>query len=103
MARLSLLRAAMMQGKEDARSIENRRDLQTRIKELEAENEVLQTRLDEISDIVAPVDEDEDDKEEDEDDEEGDESPLRNTEHRGESLPTKSPTGQRGIGLALLI
>ena len=48
-----------------------RRDMHTRIKELEAENEELQTRLDEISDIVAPADEDEDDEEEDE---EGDES-----------------------------
>jgi len=59
----------MMQRKEDTMSIETRRDLQTRIKELETENEELQTRLDEISDIVAPVDEDE----EEDDEEEGDE------------------------------
>jgi hypothetical protein len=58
-----------MQRKEDTMSIETRRDLQTRIKELETENEELQTRLDEISDIVAPVDEDE----EEDDEEEGDE------------------------------
>jgi hypothetical protein len=37
---------------------------------LETENEELQTRLDDISDILAPVEEDE----EEEDDEEGDES-----------------------------
>jgi len=43
-------------------STQSRRDLLTRIKELEAENEELQTRLDEISDIVAPVEEDEDDE-----------------------------------------
>ena len=44
-------------------SIATRRDLQTRIKKLETENEELQTRLDEISDIVAPVDDDEDEEE----------------------------------------
>ena len=38
-------------------STQSRRDLQTRIKELETENEELQSRLDEISDIVAPVEE----------------------------------------------
>jgi hypothetical protein len=64
----------MMQGKEDTMSIETRRDLQTRIKELETENEELQTRLDEISDIVAPADEDEEEDDEAEDDEEGDDS-----------------------------
>jgi hypothetical protein len=46
-------------------AIPTRSDLQTRIKELEAENEELQSQLDEISDIVAPVEEDEDDEEED--------------------------------------
>ncbi len=57
-------------------STQSRRDLLTRIKELETENEELQTRLDDISDIVAP-DEDEDEEEEDdeaEDDAEGDDS-----------------------------
>jgi uncharacterized protein YceH (UPF0502 family) len=53
----------MMQRKEDTMSIATRRDLQTRIKKLETENEELQTRLDEISDIVAPVDDDEDEEE----------------------------------------
>jgi len=66
--------SAMMQRKENTMSIESRRDLQTRIKELETENEELQTRLDEISDIVAPADEDEEDDDEAEDDDEGDES-----------------------------
>ena len=64
----------MMQRKEDIMSIQNRRDLQTRIKELETENEELQTRLDEISDIVAPADEYEEEDDEAEDDEEGDDS-----------------------------
>ena len=45
-------------------STQSRRDLQTRIKELETENEELQSQLDEISDIVAPVEEDEDDEDE---------------------------------------
>ncbi len=53
-------------------SIATRRDLQTRIKELEAENEDLQTRLDEICDIVAPDEEDE--EEDDEEGAEGDDS-----------------------------
>jgi uncharacterized protein YceH (UPF0502 family) len=52
--------------KEGSMPISTRRDLQTRIKELETENEELQTRLDEITDIVAPADEDEDDEEGDE-------------------------------------
>ena len=43
-----------------------RRDLQTRIKELEIENEELHSRLDEISDIVASAEENEDDEEGDE-------------------------------------
>jgi hypothetical protein len=51
-------------------STATRRDLLTKIKELETENEELQTRLGDISDILAPVEEDE----EEEDDEEGDES-----------------------------
>ena len=50
-------------------STQSRRDLLTRIKELETENEDLQSQLDEISDIVAPAEDDEE-----EDDEEGDES-----------------------------
>ncbi len=52
--------------------VPTRSELQTRIKELEAENEELQSRLDEISDIVAPAQEDEDD--EDGDEYEGDDS-----------------------------
>ena len=55
-------------------SIATRRDLQTRIKELEAENEELQSRLDEISDIVAPDEEDEEEDDEAEGDEEDDEA-----------------------------
>ena len=55
-------------------STQSRRDLQTRIKELEAENEELQSRLDEITDIVAPADEYEEEDDEAEDDEEGDDS-----------------------------
>ena len=51
-------------------STQSRRDLQTRIKELETENEELQSRLDEISDIVAPAER----RTRSEDDEEGDES-----------------------------
>ena len=47
--------------------VPTRSELQNRIKELEAENEELQSRLDEISDIVSSNDEPADD------DEEGDE------------------------------
>lgn len=64
MARLRLLRAAMMHAKGDTMSIATRRDLQTRIKELETENEELQSQLDEIADIVTPVEEDEDEGDE---------------------------------------
>ena len=61
----------MMQTKgENTMAVTTRRDLQTRIKELETENEDLQSQLDEISDIVAPAEDDE----EEEDDEEGNES-----------------------------
>jgi len=45
-------------------SIATRRDLQTRIKELETENGELQSQLDEIADIVTPVEEDEDEGDE---------------------------------------
>jgi hypothetical protein len=55
---------------ENTMAVTTRRDLQTRIKELETENEDLQSQLDEISDIVAPAEDDE----EEEDDEESDES-----------------------------
>jgi hypothetical protein len=55
---------------ENTMAVTTRRDLQTRIKELETENEDLQSQLDEISDIVAPAEDDE----EEEDDEEGNES-----------------------------
>jgi hypothetical protein len=51
---------------ENTMAVTTRRDLQTRIKELETENEDLQSQLDEISDIVAPVEEEEDDEEGDE-------------------------------------
>jgi len=51
---------------ENTMAVTTRRDLQTRIKELETENEELQSQLDEISDIVAPVQEDEDEEEGDE-------------------------------------
>lgn len=49
--------------------VQTRRDLQDRIKELESENEDLQSRLDEISDIVTGNDdaEEEDDQDEDTD------------------------------------
>jgi predicted RNase H-like nuclease (RuvC/YqgF family) len=49
--------------------VQTRRELQDRIKELESENENLQSRLDEISDIVTGND---DAEEEDEDDEDED-------------------------------
>ena len=66
-ARLRLPHAAMMHMKgENTMAVTTRRDLQTRIKELETENEELQSQLDEISDIVAPVQEDEDEEEGDE-------------------------------------
>ena len=47
-------------------SIPTRRELQDRIQELEAENEDLQSRLDEISDIVSGDDEPEEEPEEEE-------------------------------------
>ena len=50
-------------------SAPTRRDLQSRIKELEAENEELQSRIDEISDIVTPAEEYEDEEEGDDDEE----------------------------------
>lgn len=53
--------------------VPTRKELQTRIKELEAENEDLQSRLDEISDIVTSNDdaEEEDEEGEDEEDDSG--------------------------------
>src|SRR5271166_1119139 len=47
-------------------SVLTRRELQDRIQELEAENEELQSRLDEISDIVGGDDEPEEEPEEEE-------------------------------------
>ena len=40
-------------------AVPTRRDLLDRIKELESENEDLQTQIDEIADIVTPSEEDE--------------------------------------------
>ena len=39
---------------------QSRRELVERIKELEEENEELQSQVDEIADIIAPADEDDD-------------------------------------------
>lgn len=47
--------------------VPTRKDLQNRIKELESENEDLQSRLDEISDIVTGNEGAEDDEEDSED------------------------------------
>ncbi len=47
--------------------VPTRRDLQNRIKELESENEDLQSRIDEISDIVTGNDDAEEEDEEGED------------------------------------
>jgi len=47
--------------------VPTRRDLQNRIKELESENENLQSRIDEISDIVTGNDDAEEEDEEGED------------------------------------
>ncbi len=44
---------------------ESKAELKRRIKELEAENEDLQTKLDDIYDLAAPADEEEDESEED--------------------------------------
>jgi hypothetical protein len=44
-------------------AVQTRRELQDRIKELESENEDLQSRLDEISDIVTGNEEAEDEDE----------------------------------------
>ncbi len=52
--------------------VPTRSELQKRIKELESENEDLQSRLDEISDIVTGNDEAEDEEE----DEEGEDEDL---------------------------
>jgi hypothetical protein len=49
--------------------VPTRSELQTRIKELEAENEDLQSRIDEISDIVTGGDGDEAEDEEEGEDE----------------------------------
>ncbi|HEY6271199.1 MAG TPA: hypothetical protein VIX19_04290 [Terriglobales bacterium] len=48
-----------------AMPVQTRRELIDRIKELEGENEDLQSRLDEIADLVTPEEEEEDDEEED--------------------------------------
>ena len=42
-----------------------KRELEERVNELEAENEDLQTRLDQVADLVAPLDDDEEDEEAD--------------------------------------
>ncbi len=47
-------------GGEPIMSVQTRRELLDRIKELESENEDLQTKLDDIADLVAPEEEDED-------------------------------------------
>ena len=52
--------------------VPTRKDLQDRITELETENEELQSRLDEISDIVTGNDIAEDDQEDDSDEEDTD-------------------------------
>ena len=52
---------------------QTRRELLDRIQELEAENEDLQSRLDEISDIVTGNDDAEEESEEEEEDDQGEE------------------------------
>ena len=54
-------------------AVQTRRELLERIQELEAENEDLQSRLDEISDIVTGNDDAEEESEEEEDDDQGEE------------------------------
>lgn len=57
------------------RNPQTKADLLERVKELEEENESLQTQLDQVADIVAPYDDDDDsgdDDGDDSDDEDGD-------------------------------
>ncbi len=56
-----------MSYRKDSMPIPTRSELQNRIKELESENEDLQSRIDEISEIVTGNDDDEEEDEEGED------------------------------------
>jgi acyl carrier protein phosphodiesterase len=51
-----------------AKRVQTRQELQDRIRELEEENESLQDQLDQVADIVAPMEEEEDDESEEEED-----------------------------------
>ncbi len=57
----------------EVRYMATKQELQERIQELEQENEELQSQLDEIADIVAPPDEDDQENDEGEDDDQGEE------------------------------
>ncbi len=61
-----------MSYRKDSMPIPTRSELQNRIKELESENEDLQSRIDEISEIVTGDEEAEEEDEEDTEDEDTD-------------------------------